>query len=176
MEESLHLVVHIRKENGKMLVKQNELDSLVNRRGVWAMWSKEASDKNAVLLEVGQSADIVYEIEKDVKLIILQCKSNDIYRDMEYAARRMFPGHFSKTFAVLPTDKDRTAAKYRVVSKRYNDIYIYALLDEMSHSEIKTERELVEYKYAVDNQAIFWNAWGKQRKLANEYLRLKQEK
>ncbi|MDF2536402.1 MAG: hypothetical protein K0R18_2564 [Bacillales bacterium] len=35
----------------------------------------------------------------------------------------------------------------------------------------REERENIELKYAIDNKAIYWNAWGKQRKEAKIIIR-----
>ena len=47
------------------------------------------------------------------------------------------------------------------------------IIEDRATSEDKKMREDIELEIAVDNKALYWNAYGKQRKLAKEYYKNK---
>ena len=66
-------------------------------------------------------------------------------------------------------DKNRTAAKYRNISEESKRIVVYVILEKDATDNNKTNRENIEMKIAVNNHALYWNAFGNQRILAREF-------
>ena len=49
------------------------------------------------------------------------------------------------------------------------------IVENRATSRDKTVREKVELEIAIDNKALYWNAFGIQRKLAKDYYKNKYE-
>lgn len=169
MEPTTIPIFHLKRVDGKLQVVNSRFSVQENGCGVWAMWA--SLEGKRVLLEVGQSANVISEILEDVNMLVDSSKRNKTYRKKAYTARRMFPDSFSVSFTVDTTDKNRTAAKYRIISEQYDDIKVYILNEKDASNFVREVREKFEYEYAIDNRALFWNAWGPQRKRANQYYR-----
>ena len=90
-----------------------------------------------------------------------------------YTARRLF--EFNQKFDVLSCDKNRTTAKYRTIAQNAESILVYLIVENRATSRDKTVREKVELEIAIDNKALYWNAFGIQRKLAKDYYKNKYE-
>ena len=142
-------------------IKKNNLEQYKNQSGVWAMWGKDSTDTE-ICLEVGQTVDVFNELEYDLLYLKKDYSKENISK--RYSARRLFA--FSETFDVCKCDLNRTCAKYRHIAKSYFDVSIYLICNL---NITKEERERIELEYAIDNKALYWNAWGKQRKDAKNY-------
>ena len=69
----------------------------------------------------------------------------------------------------------RTTAKYRTIAQNAESILVYLIVENRATSRDKTVREKVELEIAIDNKALYWNAFGIQRKLAKDYYKNKYE-
>ena len=58
---------------------------------------------------------------------------------------------------------------------RIESILVYLIVENRATSRDKTVREKVELEIAIDNKALYWNAFGIQRKLAKDYYKNKYE-
>ncbi len=140
-------------------IKDTDINLEDYKNGVWAMWGVNKESNILECLEVGQSSNIASELAIDINYIKhLKLGDNSI----RYNARRLFD--FSKTFPVY-SDFDRTKAKYYDIANNYKIIIV--LIINQDNNRLK--REEIEYKYAINHTAIYWNAWGPQRRLAREY-------
>lgn len=156
------LLLHINKDKyGLFSIKVNNLEQYKNKSGVWAMWGKDTSNAY-VCLEVGQTMDISKELNYDLSYLIKDYRKESKIK--EYSARILL--EFNKKFDVCKCDSNRTCAKYRDIASSYFDVCVYLICNS---NETKEERENIELKYAIDNKALYWNAWGKQRKYARNY-------
>lgn len=155
-------LVHLYKdETGALKENTNIIQCYKKQSGVWAMWGKDASN-NYICLEVGQTKDIFKELAYD--LSYLEKDYSDVCIVKKYSARRLL--EYSKKFDVCECDVNRTCAKYRDIASNYSDISVYLI----HNSNVTVEkREIIELKYAIDNKALYWNAWGRQRKKARLY-------
>ena len=79
---------------------------------------------------------------------------------------------FNKRFDVLMCDKNRTTAKYRNIAEESEKIIVYVILEEQAINIEKNIREEIELRIAINNNALYWNAYGKQRRMAKEYYLL----
>ncbi|MGO5053617.1 hypothetical protein ACTQ6A_14115 [Lachnospiraceae bacterium LCP25S3_G4] len=156
-------VLEVKKDNDKYVVLVNDISKYTNTSGVWVM---EDIDRN-ILLEVAQTCDIYSELNYDLSWLTKDYKNEK--KEHSYMARRMFPSGFSVSFEVLKCDLSRTIAKYRHISQTFNHICVYIIIDEQAQSSEKDIREDFEMRYAIDNAAIYWNAFGRQRRLARNY-------
>lgn len=52
---------------------------------------------------------------------------------------------------------------------------MYLIIEERAISKKKTIREEIELEIAIDEQALYWNAYGSQRKLAKNYYKQKMQ-
>lgn len=158
-------ILEIKKENGVYSTLLNRIDKYKNICGVWVMY-----DESGTLLEVAQTSDIFSELDYDLSWLLKDYSGED-NTEKRYSARRLF--EFSQKFDVLKCDKNRTTAKYRFISTTRDHIKIYIVLEEKAKSENKYDREEIEMEIAIDNQALFWNAFGRQRRLAKAYYKKK---
>ena len=76
---------------------------------------------------------------------------------------------FNKKFDILSNDRNRTTAKYRNIVENSEKILVYLIVEERAISKDKVLREEIELEIAIDNKALYWNAFGRQRRLAKEY-------
>ena len=160
------LLLHIIKnESGSFSIIETNLEQNKKQSGVWAMWAKDVFNTD-ICLEVGQSTDIWGELDYDLSYLTKNYENES--KNKRYSARRLF--EFNKKFDVCECDSNRTCAKYRNIASNYYDIRVY-LIGNLN--ETKEERESVELKYAVDNNALYWNACCKQRKEAKDYYERK---
>ncbi len=167
MEE---LVFYAKKDSRGLFTEEiNTIKHKTSCRGVWAIWGDSASDSKFICLEVGQHEDVINELLDNIELIE-RTRFSASSSNFSYTARRLFP--FQKKFDVLVNDGDRRHAKYREIATHYNEIKIYLL--DCDENKERVQREEIEYKYAVDNEAQYWNACCHQRKLAREYWRIKR--
>lgn len=135
----------------------NEIINYKHEPGVWVMY-----DENGVLLEVAETSNIYKELKYNLSLLTKDY-SAELNRTKKYVARRLFD--FSLKFDVLKCDKNRRAAKYRNIAESSNKIEVYLI----SNAKSKNSREEIEMKFAIDNCARYWNAYGKQRRDAMKY-------
>lgn len=122
---------------------------------------KDTSDTETCL-EVAQTVDVFNELKYDLSYLKKDYSKEDL--SIRYLSRRLF--EFSKRFDVCECDLNRACAKYRDIAKSYFEVSIYLICDSKITKE---ERERIELEYVVENKALYWNAWGKQRKHAKDY-------
>ena len=63
----------------------------------------------------------------------------------------------------------------RKIDQNAESILVYLIVENRATSRDKTVREKVELEIAIDNKALYWNAFGIQRKLAKDYYKNKYE-
>lgn len=160
-------LLELKKCRGQYNVIVNNLLPYRGECGVWLMY-----DNHNQLLEVAQTSDIYEELEYDLSCLI-KGYSNELNRRKKYAARRLFD--FNLKFDVLECDKNRTTAKYRNIAENSEAIVVYLVLEERATSKEKIKREEIELEIAIDNQALYWNAFGSQRKLAKSYYKQRKQ-
>jgi hypothetical protein len=154
-------VLEIRKSKGECRVVFCNIEKFKGISGVWVMYNEKG-----ILLEVAQTSNIFEELDFDLAWIIKKYPQKS-YSEKRYAARRLFD--FNKRFDVLKCDKNRTTAKYRNIAEESERIYVYVILENEAVSNNRYEREKIELEIAINSQAIYWNAYGKQRRKAKEY-------
>ena len=159
-------ILELKKINEQYCIIYNKIKNYDNVCGVWAMF-----DDKGKMLEVAQTSNIFEELEYDLSWL-LKKYSSEFDTNKRYSARRLFK--FNQKFDVLVGDKNRTTAKYRSIAEKYNGIIVCLISNEYAESEDKLIREKVEMKIAIDNEALYWNAYGEQRKMARKYYAAKQ--
>lgn len=156
------LLLHIVKDKFDLFsIIETNLEQYKKQSGVWAMWAKDISNTD-ICLEVAQTKDIFNELHYNLSYLIRVYRKEHTRK--KYSARRLF--EFNKKFDVCESDSNRTCAKYRDIASSYFDVCVYLICNS---NETKEGRESIELKYAIDNKALYWNAWGKQRKDAKKY-------
>ena len=153
-------VLELVKCKEKFTIQYCEIDKY-KKPGVWVMY-----DEKEQLLEVAQTRNVYNELIRNMALI-MKDYPEDIDRKKRYTAQTLFP--FNKKFDVLMCDKNRTEAKYRNISEESKRIVVYVILEKDATDNNKTNRENIEMKIAVNNHALYWNAFGNQRILAREF-------
>lgn len=156
-------VLELQKTCGKFEIIINKIAEYKGMCGVWVMY-----DNHEQLLEVAQTADVFKELDYDLSWL-LKDYSNEKDLHKKYTARTLFD--FNKKFNVLYCDKNRTTAKYRIIAENSERVIVYLIIEDRATSRDKTVREKVELEIAIDNQALYWNAFGIQRKLAKDYYK-----
>lgn len=154
-------LLELQKFCGKYEIISNSLSVYKGICGVWVMY-----DNNGQLLEVGQTLDIFKELDDDLSWL-MKDYSNESNMKKSYTARRLFD--FNKKFNILSNDRSRTTAKYRDIAENSEKILVYLVDEEQAISKDKAIREEIELEIAIDNKALYWNAFGRQRRLAREY-------
>ena len=154
-------LLELQKYCGKYEIISNSLSAYKGKCGVWVMY-----DNNNQLLEVGRTSDIFKELDYDL-LWLMKDYTNESNMEKSYTARRLFD--FNKKFNVLLNDRNRTTAKYRNIAENSEKILVYLIIEERAISKYKAIREEIELEIAIDNKALYWNAFGRQRRLAKEY-------
>lgn len=160
-------LLELQKFCGKFEIISNSLSAYKGICGVWVMY-----DNNDQLLEVGQTSDIFKELDYDLSWL-MKDYSNEPNMKKSYTARRLFD--FNKKFNILLNDRSRTTAKYRNIAENSEKILVYLVVEEQAISKDKAIREEIELKIAIDNKALYWNAFGRQRRLAREYYNEKMQ-
>ena len=158
-------VLELQKTCGKFEIITNKIAEYKGMCGVWVMY-----DNHEQLLEVAQTVDVFKELDYDLSWL-LKDYSNEKDLHKKYTARTLFD--FNKKFDVLYCDKNRTTAKYRIIAENSERVTVYLIIEDRATSEDKKMREDIELEIAVDNKALYWNAYGKQRKLAKDYYKNK---
>lgn len=158
-------ILDLQKTCGKFEIITNKIAEYKGMCGVWVMY-----DNHEQLLEVAQTSEVFKELDYDLSWL-LKDYSNEKDLQKKYTARTLFD--FNKKFDVLYCDKNRTAAKYRIIAENSKRVTVYLIIEDRATSEDKKMREDIELEIAVDNKALYWNAYGKQRKLAKEYYKNK---
>lgn len=138
-----------------------EIDNLdkYHTSGIWALYgTKDGKEK---CLEVGINVNMAKEIQGDINTM----RTKEKHKETEtfYNARRLFP-EFQETFKIYKSET-RTEAKYHYIVKNYTNLY-FLLVGIEKTKNIKME---IEYKYAIDNKALYWNACYCQIKKARDY-------
>jgi hypothetical protein len=126
------------------------------------MKGKAAKTSQFEYLEIGQAIDIGLELKCDLELLMSDYSTANL--KIKYVARRLFP-EYQDSFSVCECDKDRTAAKYRTIANLFSEIIIELICIDTCRSV----REEIEYRFAIDHNAKYWNAWGTQRREARNY-------
>lgn len=161
------LLLHMNKdESGLFSIKETNLEQYKKQSGVWAMWAKDTSNTD-ICLEVAQTMDIFNELQYDLSYLTRDYRGKS--KNKRYSARRLFI--YNKKFDVCECDPNRTCAKYRDIASCYFDICVYMVCNS---NETREKRESIELEYAINNKALYWNAWGQQRKHARILFKEKQ--
>lgn len=155
-------ILEVQKISYRYKIIYDETINYKHKPGVWVMY-----DENGVLLEVAETSNIYKELKYNLSLL-MKDYSNALNRTKKYSARKLFD--FSLKFDVLKCDKNRRAAKYRNIADSSNKIEVYLISNDQS----KDSREEIEMKMAIDNCAVYWNAYGQQRKAAMRYYNFKE--
>lgn len=156
------LLLQIIKDKSDLFsITETKVEQYKKCSGVWTMWGKDIFDTDKCL-EVAQTTDIFNELKYDLSYLVKDYRKEN--KSKRYSARRLF--EFSKIFDVCECDSNRTCAKYRDIANSYYDIRVYLICNS---NETREKRERIELKYAIDNEALYWNAWGQQRKDAKMY-------
>lgn len=156
-------VLELQKIRGKFEIITNKIAEYKGMCGVWVMY-----DNHEQLLEAAQTADVFKELDYDLSWL-LKDYSNEKDLRKKYTARKLFD--FNKKFDVLYCDKNRTTAKYRIIAENSERVTVYLIIEDRATSKDKKIREDIELEIAVDNKALYWNAYGNQRKLAKAYYK-----
>lgn len=161
-------ILELRKCDGTYEIISNNLSAYKGICGVWVMY-----DNNNQLLEVAQTSDIYKELDYDLSWLTkdYSSESNVGEKHLWYKARILF--NFNKRFDVLSNDKNRTTAKYRDIAENAEKVFVYLIDEVRANSKDKFVREEIEMKIAIDNKALYWNAFGRQRRLAKEYYNMR---
>ena len=159
-------LLELQKYCGKYKIISNSLSAYKGICGVWVMY-----DNNNQLIEVAQTSNIFKELDYDLSWLMKDYsnESNVGKKHPPYTARRLFD--FNKKFDVLPNDRNRTTAKYRDIAENSEKILVYLIDEERVKSKDKTMRKEIEI--AIDNKVLYWNAFGRQRRLAKEYYNMR---
>ena len=160
-------LLELRKCRGQYNVIVNNILSYKGECGVWVMY-----DNHNQLLEVAQTSDVYEELEYDLSWL-MKDYSSELNLRKKYAARRLFD--FNVKFDVLECDKNRTTAKYRNIAVNSEAIVVYLIVEERATSKEKIIREEIELEIAIDDQALYWNAYGSQRKSAKNYYKQRKQ-
>ncbi len=160
-------VLELQKSCEKYEIITNKISRYRGVCGVWVMY-----DNHNRLLEVAQTADVFKELAYDFSWLLKEYSYDEDWRK-RYTARRLF--EFNQKFDVLSCDQNRTTAKYRTIAQNAESILVYLIVENRATSRDKTVREKVELEIAIDNKALYWNAFGIQRKLAKDYYKNKYE-
>lgn len=155
-------LIQLHKDGTGFFTETNCLKDYLKKPGVWAMKGKATGKSQFEYLEVGQANDIGTELENDFKFLLSDY--SNINHEIRYTARRLFP-EYQAPFNVYKSDRNRIAAKYRTIATLYNDI----IVELISTDSCRSVREQIEYHFAVDHKAKYWNAWGRQRREARDY-------
>lgn len=159
-------VLELEKSKEQWNITHYNIIKLKNKCGVWVMY-----DERDQLLEVAKTSDIFEELDYDLSWIMKQYPKN-ANRDKSYTARTLF--EFNKKFDILKCDRNRTTAKYRNIAEESERIVVYVILEDEAVSSDRIVREKLELEIAVNEQALYWNAYGKQRRKAREYFTLRK--
>lgn len=154
-------VLELQKNCGKYENISNSLPVYKGICGVWVMY-----DNNDQLLEVTQTSNIYKELNYDLSWL-MKDYSNEAKIEKRYTARRLFD--FNKKFDILSHDRNRTTANYRNIAENSEKILVYLIVEERAISKDKVMREEIELEISIDNNALYWNAFDRQRRLAKEY-------
>ena len=160
-------ILELQKCCGQYKIIVNNTLSYKDKCGVWVMY-----DNHNRLLEVAQTSNVFEELEYDLSLL-MKDYSSESNLTKRYTARRLFD--FSLRFDVHECDRNRTTAKYRNIAENSENIVVYLIDEERALNEEKAIREEIEFEIAIDNQALYWNAFGSQRRLAKNYYSQKNE-
>lgn len=159
-------VLELTKPDGHWEIKVDNIQKFKGKHGVWAMCSGDGK-----LLEVAQTRDIYAELKRDL-IYLLQDYSAEADTTKGYTARK-FSSEFSEEFTVF--NKNRTASKYRDIAEKFKKVVAYVILEDDAVCNVKERREDIEMRIAICGEALYWNAYGTQRKNAYEYLKEKMK-
>ena len=155
-------LLQFHKDDNGFFTSTNCLEDYLKKSGVWAMKGKAAETSQFEYLEIGQAKDIGAELRSDLKLLMSDYSTANL--EIRYAARCFSP-EYQDPFNVCKCDKDRTAAKYRTIANLFSEI----IIELISIDTCRSVREEIEYRFAIDHNAKYWNAWGSQRREARNY-------
>ena len=160
IEENV-LVARLIKKGEKLVVDFSGYKVYDGRPGVWYIIGFKK--KIGKILEVAQTGNLFTEINRDINYMINGQMQTNLKK--RYTARRLFS--FNENFDVCECDKGRTQAKYRTIASNYDEIRIFVLSADNSDKAI---REDIEMRFAIDNNVLYWNAFGRQRKKLNSII------
>lgn len=154
----------IKLDSGKLIDEEK-----YNKAGIWALWgiNKETGVYNC--LEVGQTKNILKEINTDIEILNLEDSKECKNCSNTYPAR-MRNKSFSRKFDVhncCCDCKERSKGLKREHYIGRNPRHIDKYKDMLLHfkdlkfvlvgfSENQEERKSIERRYAYDNKALYW--------------------
>lgn len=142
------------------------IDKKYERPGVWALWGKNNLGME-VCLEVGQTKNMLLEINQDIEILRTLDSDNcincgDIYPASE---RHSYSESFNVHKCKECKNKSDLRRKYILNSARrvdkYKDIILkykelkFILVDN-SVDKSYMERRLIEKRYAIEHKVLYW--------------------
>lgn len=162
-------ILKLIKKDGNYEVIQNNILDYKGICGVWAMY-----DEKGQLLEVAQTSDVFKELDYD--LYYSMKKYDEIPDGIQSYTSRILFSEFNKKFEIYTgLGENRTRAKHRNIVQTTSQINVCLICDHIVDFEDRDAREKIEFKIAIDEKALYWNAFGKQRKLATNYYKKKYQ-
>lgn len=152
------ILLKIKKEDTK-ITYEDFLNAYNRVPGVWYLIGREKGSEEFVYLEVAETNNVLKELKENLAILIGSNVSFGRVVKREYKARTLFD--FSKRFMVK-VNENRRSAKYRDIIESYEELIFYLVKDSNLDKKERLEREMI---IAVDNKAIYWNAYGNQRKM-----------
>ena len=146
--------VELKKESDSWTVTSNSLKK-VNCSGVWVLYTIINGKKQC--LEVGQVADIANEVCRDIGYIV-----RDYYYNKQSDGNRQKQFPWSEQLEI--TEESRDLDKYKVISSKYSYLY-FDIYTNPEYSD-KVKRTNKEIEIAVDETALYWSGFGKEKTIA----------
>ena len=141
-------------------------DDFYRRPGVWALWGADSKDCYRCL-EVGQTANILEEINEDIEILNMKdtghcAKCKNTYRaSQRFSYSAVFCVHkckYCKSRCELrekfAKNNPRRVDKYMSILKKYRHLE-FRLIPNSLDKPYK-ERLAIEKAYAIEHQALYW--------------------
>lgn len=142
------------------------IDKKYKRPGVWALWGKN-NHGIEVCLEVGQTKNMLLEINQDIEILRTLDSDNcincgDIYPASErHSYSESFNVHECKKCKnksylrrKYASNSPRRVDKYKDIMHKYKELEF--ILVDNSVDKSYEERRLIEKEYAIEHKALYW--------------------
>lgn len=142
------------------------IDKKYKRPGVWALWGKN-NHGIEVCLEVGQTKNMLFEINQDIEILRTLDNSECINCNDTYSAlkRHLYSEDFkvhkckkcenkSDLRKKYASNNARRVDKYKDIMHKYKELEF--ILVDNSVDKSYEERILIEKKYAIEHKALYW--------------------
>ena len=147
-------------------VEKTLTNDFYRRPGVWALWGTDSKGVYQCL-EVGQTANMLEEINEDIEILNMKDSEPCIDCDQTYLASRRFS--YSAVFYVHKCKCCKTRCvlreKFAKNNPRRVDKYM-SILEQYSHLEFRLvpnsldktykKRLVIEESYAIEHHALYW--------------------